>query len=153
MWKPLAIQKCYGRTDGPTDTARCRVACPRLKKMWHENHYTIIWDIQITNGRPTIEKSEPSCKLRQVHSSIFFLLYIDYCLSPNTPCEPTCPLIRPYVGHVGALIEDLAHRIGRPTATCPTMAIKTIDGLIKSARYQQYFLMFLILTWPALFLY
>ena len=22
----------YRRTDGPTDTARCRVACPRLKK-------------------------------------------------------------------------------------------------------------------------
>ena len=22
----------YGRTDLPTDTARCRVACPRLKK-------------------------------------------------------------------------------------------------------------------------
>ena len=31
MQKPLAIQKCYGRIDGPTDTARCRVACPRLK--------------------------------------------------------------------------------------------------------------------------
>ena len=33
MQKPLAIQKCYGGTDGltdgPTDTARCRVACPR----------------------------------------------------------------------------------------------------------------------------
>ena len=32
--KPLGIQKCYGTngpTDGPTDTARCRVACPRLK--------------------------------------------------------------------------------------------------------------------------
>ena len=35
MQKPLEIQKCYGwkdsRTDGLTDTARCRVACPRLK--------------------------------------------------------------------------------------------------------------------------
>ena len=39
MRKPIAIQKCDGRTDrrtdgptdGPTDTARCRVACPRLK--------------------------------------------------------------------------------------------------------------------------
>ena len=35
MQKPLAIQKCYGRTDRRTDrwtdTARCRVACPRLK--------------------------------------------------------------------------------------------------------------------------
>ena len=35
MQKPLAIQKCDGWTDGPTDgrtdTARCRVACPRLK--------------------------------------------------------------------------------------------------------------------------
>ena len=35
MQKPLGIQKCDGRTDGPTDlptnTARCRVACPRLK--------------------------------------------------------------------------------------------------------------------------
>ena len=35
MQKPPAIQKCDGRTDvrtdGPTDTARCRVACPRLK--------------------------------------------------------------------------------------------------------------------------
>ena len=31
MRKPIAIQKYFGRTDGPTDTARCRVACPRLK--------------------------------------------------------------------------------------------------------------------------
>ena len=35
MRKPLRIQKCDrptdGRTDLPTDTARCRVACPRLK--------------------------------------------------------------------------------------------------------------------------
>ena len=35
MQKPLRIQKCDGRTyrhtDIPTDTARCRVACPRLK--------------------------------------------------------------------------------------------------------------------------
>ena len=29
--KPLGIQKCYGWTDRPTETARCRVACPRLK--------------------------------------------------------------------------------------------------------------------------
>ena len=36
MRKPLEIQKCDGRTDQPnyrpTDMARCRVACPRLKK-------------------------------------------------------------------------------------------------------------------------
>ena len=40
MQKPLGIQKCDGWTDGPTDrhtdlptdTARCRVACPRLKR-------------------------------------------------------------------------------------------------------------------------
>ena len=36
MRKPLGIQKCDGPTDLPTDlqtdTARCRVACPRLKK-------------------------------------------------------------------------------------------------------------------------
>ena len=32
MQKPLEIQKCYGgRTDLPTDTARFRVACPKLK--------------------------------------------------------------------------------------------------------------------------
>ena len=31
MLKSLGIQKCDGRTDLPTDTARCRVACPRLK--------------------------------------------------------------------------------------------------------------------------
>ena len=28
MRKPLAIQKCYRRTDQRTNTARCRVACP-----------------------------------------------------------------------------------------------------------------------------
>ena len=41
MRKPLGSQKCDGptdrRTDGqtdlPTDTARCKVACPRLKKV------------------------------------------------------------------------------------------------------------------------
>ena len=33
MQKPLAIQKCDRRTDGRTDTARCRVARPRLKKV------------------------------------------------------------------------------------------------------------------------
>ena len=32
MRKPLEVQKCDGRTDLPTDTARCRLACPRLKK-------------------------------------------------------------------------------------------------------------------------
>ena len=35
--KPLGIQKCDGLTDRPsdlpTDTARCRVACPRLKTL------------------------------------------------------------------------------------------------------------------------
>ena len=31
MQKPLGIQKCDGPTDRPTDTARCRVACLRLK--------------------------------------------------------------------------------------------------------------------------
>ena len=43
MQKPLGIQKCdvptYRRTDVPTDTARCRVACPRLKRereRWRE---------------------------------------------------------------------------------------------------------------------
>ena len=30
--KPLGIQKLYRRTDLPTDTAKCRVACPRLKR-------------------------------------------------------------------------------------------------------------------------
>ena len=36
MRKPLAILEIFvtdGRTDGPTDTARCRVACPRLKRV------------------------------------------------------------------------------------------------------------------------
>ena len=33
MRKPHGIQKCDGRTDIPTDTARCRVACPRLKRV------------------------------------------------------------------------------------------------------------------------
>ena len=33
MQKPSAIQKCDGRMDGPTDTARWRIACPRLKMM------------------------------------------------------------------------------------------------------------------------
>ena len=32
MRKPIAIQFFF-RTDGPTDTARCRVACPRLKRL------------------------------------------------------------------------------------------------------------------------
>ena len=36
MQKPLGIQKCDGSTDRPTDLptdmARCRVACPRLKR-------------------------------------------------------------------------------------------------------------------------
>ena len=31
MRKPLGIQKCDRPTDVPTDTARCRVACLRLK--------------------------------------------------------------------------------------------------------------------------
>ena len=39
MRKPLGIQKCDGSTDRPTDlptdTARCRVACPRLKILYH----------------------------------------------------------------------------------------------------------------------
>ena len=33
MLKLLAIQKCYGRRDRPTDTARCRVSCPRRKSL------------------------------------------------------------------------------------------------------------------------
>ena len=45
MQKPLRIQKCDGRTDRPTDqttelptdTARCRVACPRLKTFEYSN--------------------------------------------------------------------------------------------------------------------
>ena len=32
MQKTLGIQKCDRHTDLPTDTARCRVACPRLKR-------------------------------------------------------------------------------------------------------------------------
>ena len=31
MREPPGIQKCDGSTDRPTDKARCRVACPRLK--------------------------------------------------------------------------------------------------------------------------
>ena len=31
LQKTFGIQKCDGRTDGTTDTARCRVACPRLR--------------------------------------------------------------------------------------------------------------------------
>ena len=31
MRKSLGVQKCYRPTDLPTDMARCRVACPRLK--------------------------------------------------------------------------------------------------------------------------
>ena len=42
MRKPLRIKKCDGRTDRrtdiPTDTARCRVACPRLKS--YKDEYT-----------------------------------------------------------------------------------------------------------------
>ena len=30
--KSLGIQKCDGSTDLPTDTARCGVTCPRLKR-------------------------------------------------------------------------------------------------------------------------
>ena len=41
MRKQLGFQKCYGRMDQPTDTARCRVACPRLK-MSVESYYTWI---------------------------------------------------------------------------------------------------------------
>ena len=38
MQKPLAILEIFwtdGRTDGLTDTARCRVACPQLKSDEH----------------------------------------------------------------------------------------------------------------------
>ena len=41
MRKPLGIQKCDGRTDRPTDTARCRVACPRLKTSTVVPHYGV----------------------------------------------------------------------------------------------------------------
>ena len=37
--KPLGIQKCDGRTDGPTDTARCSVACPRLMRQQHVRRF------------------------------------------------------------------------------------------------------------------
>ena len=49
MRKPIAIQKCYGGTDGPTDTASCRVACPRLKikngiyKYFYYLTNTVMW--------------------------------------------------------------------------------------------------------------
>ena len=33
MRKPLGIQKCDGPTNRPTNTARCGVACLRLKKI------------------------------------------------------------------------------------------------------------------------
>ena len=32
MRKWLAIQKCYGPTNRPNDTAMCRVSCPLLKR-------------------------------------------------------------------------------------------------------------------------
>ena len=47
--KLLGIQKCDGPTDRPTDTARCRVACPRLKIKWFEleiyawRHFAKYW--------------------------------------------------------------------------------------------------------------
>ena len=47
MRKPLGIQKCdlatNGRTDLPTDMARCRVACPRPKKSKEENTAAYWW--------------------------------------------------------------------------------------------------------------
>ena len=42
MRKPIAIQKYFGQTDGPTDTARCRVACPRLKRRKRKNKAGLI---------------------------------------------------------------------------------------------------------------
>ena len=58
MQKLPAIQKCKGGTvdrwkDGPTDTARCKVACPQLKtfgengKELEESEYR--WENQISD--------------------------------------------------------------------------------------------------------
>ena len=51
MRKPLAIQKCYGptdrQTDGPTDTARCRVACPRLKRGERQRKFAAVMQTQL----------------------------------------------------------------------------------------------------------
>ena len=45
--RPIASLEIFvtdGRTDGPTDTVRCRVACPRLKREWNvlEIKYLVI---------------------------------------------------------------------------------------------------------------
>ena len=54
MRKPLGIKKYYGPTDGPTyrptDTAWCRVACPRLKtSLWITKLEKTILDIYLNS--------------------------------------------------------------------------------------------------------
>ena len=50
MRKPLGIQKCCRRTDGPTETTRCRVACPRLKIKTTENESEKKNNLLMING-------------------------------------------------------------------------------------------------------
>ena len=75
MRKPLGIQKCDGRTDEPTyrlptDTARCRVACPRLKRRKRRRKRIRgtrpsrpircdVWIVEQMRYRPTNRRTEP----------------------------------------------------------------------------------------------
>ena len=62
MQKPLGIQKfdlpTDRPTDRPTDTARCRVACPRLKRGWFSmliklsNHASKVSTVQLSITAP-----------------------------------------------------------------------------------------------------
>ena len=68
MRKPLGIQKCDGPTDRPTDTARCRVACPRLKKMKEDKSKTEVRieenrerDDETNHCAPSMEKGGVLC--------------------------------------------------------------------------------------------
>ena len=55
--KPLGIQKCNrrtdGRTHGPTDTARCRVAYPRLKVVFPDFEWSMKLHIKLIDGGKT----------------------------------------------------------------------------------------------------
>ena len=69
MQKLLGIQKCDGSTDRPTDTARCRVACPRLKIVWK----------QIKSFLPHPRRNSiTQFSVKQFSNPFLFSLYVGY---------------------------------------------------------------------------
>ena len=120
--KPLVIQKYFGRTDGRTDTARRRVACPRLKTQLRYRTDTLFSEDALLNAQrpqsnPLLTNSLLRSSNLRRHSILVPPLWGRKKFMLNGVDDSSFFLITPWRGKKSLILQKrLGSKVFRPTS-------------------------------------